>query len=158
MIFSLVACGVKESINEKITEKVTEGILEKATGGETDIDIKDGGLTIKNEDGEEFSFGQSEWPEGQAADFIPEFKNGNIVSVLNSDGVCLITIEEVEEEDFKEYVKEVKDAGFTNEVTEYSSELGIGYFASLDEYTKISLMYGPENKTLSISTETTKQE
>jgi len=74
MMLSLASCGIKKSVDEKIAEKVTEGIVNKATGGEVDLDIKDGQLTVKGEDGEKVSFGDTKWPEGQTADLLPKLK------------------------------------------------------------------------------------
>ncbi|WP_090441490.1 DUF6591 domain-containing protein [Natronincola peptidivorans] len=158
VVLSLGGCSVKKNLNEKIAEKVTESVLEKVAGDDVDIDIdiKDGGIAIKGEDGEEISFGSSKWPDGGAADSIPIFNKGNIISVINSNASCMIILEEVEEEDYKKYVVELKDAGFTNDVTEFSGDMGLGYFASLDEHTLISTMYAPDNKALSITIEVKK--
>ena len=57
LVFSLAACNVKQKINEKIAEKVTEGVLEKIAGDGTDIDISEGGITIKGEGGEKITIG-----------------------------------------------------------------------------------------------------
>lgn len=154
MILSLTSCGVRQSLDEKITEKVTEGVINKATGGEANIDIDKGQLTVKGKDGEQISFGNNKWPEGGAANLIPEYKKGNIVSAINSDKACVIAAEQVEDKDFKQYVEELKARGFTIDAAEYTSDLGQGYSANLDEKTRVSVLYDPENKGLTISLET----
>lgn len=151
MLFSLGACGAKKKLNEKVAEKITEGIVEKATGGEAQLDIGEGKLTIKGEGGEEYSFGETEWPRGRAADLIPEFKKGKIISVMNSDETCVIMLEEVEEKDFKQYVEELKDAGFTNDVAEISSGEDMGFYATSNEETAVAVSYTAGDQMLNIS-------
>lgn len=156
MVLSLTSCGVRQSLNEKIVEKVAEGVVDKATGGAADIDFDKDKITIKGKDGEEFSIGDTKWPKTGAAKLIPELKKGKIVSAINSDTACLIMIEQVEEKDFKQYVEELKDRGFTNDVVEHMSELGQSYNASLDENSSVGVLYEPESQGLSISFETNK--
>lgn len=152
MVLSLCSCGIKEKVGEKIGEQVVESALEKATGEELELDMDEEGATIKGSDGE-FSFGNTDWPEGGAIEVIPAFKKGTITSAVNSETVSLITVEEVEENDFKEYVEELKFKGFINNVTQHSGELGLGYYANSDENTKASVVYYPEEKIMNISVE-----
>ncbi len=52
-------------VGQKVGEKVAEGIIEKATGGNADVDVKDGSLTVKTSEGT-FSTGTSlpaDWPK-----------------------------------------------------------------------------------------------
>jgi predicted small lipoprotein YifL len=113
LLFSLVGCGARKKVDQKIQEKVMEKTVDKITGDNVDIDTDKDKITIKGKDGnEEFTFGDSKWPEGKAADLIPKFKKGNIVSVMNADSACVIMIENVQENDFKQYMEEVKKAIF----------------------------------------------
>jgi len=153
MIAAVGGCGVKEQVNEKITEKVTEGVINKALDGEGTIDIDGGKVSIKGEDGEEFSFGDTEWPEDGAATLIPKFTEGKISSVMNSNTVCGIIIEEVEKSDFEQYVEKVKGEGFTDEPFEFTSDTVSSYAAQKDEKTTISLQYDRENEILTIGVE-----
>jgi predicted small lipoprotein YifL len=153
LLFSLVGCGARKKVDQKIQEKVMEKTVDKITGDNVDIDTDKDKITIKGKDGnEEFTFGDSKWPEGKAADLIPKFKKGNIVSVMNADSACVIMIENVQENDFKQYMEEVKKAGFTKDVAEHSSTVGFGYLASSDNG-RISIAYSPEEKSLSITIE-----
>ena len=154
IMLSLTSCGVRQSLDEKIAEKVTEGVIEKATGGEANIDVDKGQLTIKGENGEKVTLSDSKWPEGEVAKLIPEFKKGNIVSAINSDKACVIMIEQIEAKDFKQYVEQLKARGFTNDVAEYTSDSGQSYNAHLNENTMIVVLYDPENKALTINLET----
>lgn len=71
----------------------------------------------------------------------------------HSETVSVITVEEVEENDFKEYVEELKFKGFFNNVTQHSGQLGLGYYANSDKNTKVSVIYYPEDKIMNISVE-----
>jgi len=153
MVVSLTSCGVKQSVNEKIAEKVTEGVINKATGGEADLDIKDGQLTMKGEDGEKLTLGDTKWPEGQAAALLPKFNKGKIISTINADKGCMVMLENVEPQDYNKYVEELKSSGFSNEVSEYSSETNHNFMAKSNETTYVVIMYDSENKTISINLE-----
>jgi len=150
-MLSLTSCGVKQSVDEKIAEKVTEGVINKATGGEADLDISDGKLTMKGEDGATATFGDSKWPEGQAADLIPRFKKGNVISVINSDKGCMVVLEKVELKDFEKYIEELKSQGFTNDVTEYSIDTNRNYTAKSNDKTTIAVFYDSAGKTTTIN-------
>lgn len=152
MALSLCSCGFKAKVGEKIGEQVVESAIEKATGEELELDLDEEGVTIKGSDGE-FTFGNTDWPEGGAVGAIPAFKKGTITSAVNSETVSVITVEEVEENDFKEYVEELKFKGFFNNVTQHSGQLGLGYYANSDKNTKVSVIYYPEDKIMNISVE-----
>lgn len=129
MLLALAGCGVRE----KIEDKITEGIIENIAGENVDIDLDEGTITVEGEEGEEWSLGGGEWPEGQAADLIPEFTKGKITGVMNSAKACFISIEEVEEQDYREYIEALKSAGFDQDVVEASDESMITYGASLED-------------------------
>lgn len=151
MLFTLGACGIRKKIDEKISEKITEGVVNKITGGNADIDFDKGGLTIKGEDGQELTFGSTEWPKGKAANLLPKLKKGNITSVMNSENLSIITIEEIDEKVFNEYIKELKDKGFENDITELSGSSTKSYYATLNENTLVQVIYGVEDKSLNIT-------
>jgi hypothetical protein len=153
MIAVVGGCGVRDKVTEEITEKVTEGVINKALDGEGSVDIEGGKVTIKGEDGGEYSFGDTEWPKDGAAQLLPKFDKGKISSVLNSDTVCVIMVEEVEKSDFEAYVDEVKGLGFTNEAFEFTSDTTGTYMAKKDEKTTASVQYDLENKFLTIGLE-----
>lgn len=151
MLFTLGACGIRKKIDEKISEKITEGVVNKITGGKADIDINKGGLTIKGEDGEEVTFGSSEWPEGKAANLLPKLKKGNITSVMNSNNLSIITIEEIDEKVYNDYIKELKDKGFENDIAEFSDSSTKSYYATLDGKAYVQVVYSVESKSINIS-------
>jgi Cu/Ag efflux protein CusF len=153
MIAAVGGCGAKEKMNEKISESVTEGIINKALDGEGKVDLDGDKITIKGEDGEEFNFGEAEWPDSGAAQQIPELNEGTVVSAMNSEQFCMIMLEEIEQSAFDQYLEEIKDQGFTNDSVEFTSDTGYSYSASKDENTMISLMYDSEAQSVTINYE-----
>lgn len=126
----MAGCHLKEKIGENITEKA----VEKAAGNGSDIDIDNGDVSIKSKDGEEVkvnddgitingkdgsvvqSGGEYEWPEGQAAAYVPEFKGGKITYILNSAESFLVYVEETKLGEFNDYVKAVAEKGYTADI------------------------------------------
>ena len=153
VIAALGGCGAKEKMEEKVAESVAEGLINKAVDGDGKVDIDGDKVSIKGEDGEEFSFGETEWPDSGAAKEIPQLNKGVVVSAMNSEQYCMIMLEEVEPQDFNNYLEEIKDQGFTNDSYEYTSDTGYSYSAGKDENTKISLMYDPEVNSVTINYE-----
>lgn len=153
MMFSLASCGVKQNLNEKIAEKVTEGVINKATDGQLDVDLKGDELTLKGKDGEKVTIGDTKWPKTGAGNLLPEFKKGKITSTMNSENGCMIIIEEVAEKDYKAYLEEIKEQGFTNEIVEFSSGTAESYSANKDEKEIINILYDSENQGLHITFE-----
>lgn len=151
LLFSVGACGAKKKLNEKVAEKITEGIIEKATGGDAKVNIDEGKITVKGENDEEYSFGGGEWPKSQAADLFPQFNKGKIISVMESDEMVMVILEEVEEKDFEEYVEKLKDTGFKNDMTEISSGDDRGFYANAGEGKDVNLAYSTVNKILTIT-------
>lgn len=153
MMFALAGCGAQEKMNEKIAEKVTEGVLNSATDGNAKVDLDGDQVKIKGKDGEEFTFGDTKWPNSGAAQLIPEFKKGKVMSAMNSEEACMIIIEEVGEKDFKDYIEEIKGQGFTNNTTEYTSGTGQGYSANKEENEVITVLYDSETEALHVNYE-----
>ncbi len=151
MVLTLASCGVREKVNQEISEKVTEGVLNKATGGAADIDIEGDKLSIKGKDGEELTIGGNEWPDTGAASKIPKIKNGSVVSAFNSDTSCVIILEKVTQQDFTDYVDEVKALGYTNDAFTYSADESHSYSASAEDGSAISVTYSGGDETISVS-------
>ena len=141
LLLALAGCGIRQKINEKVTEKITEGIIDKIGGEDVDIDIDGDEVTIIGKDGTEVNFSEGEWPKEKAAALLPEFKKGKVDSVINSDKGCMISINEVKEEDFLEYVEALKNAGFVNESSTFESESSYYYYGSKDDGAKVMTTY-----------------
>ncbi|NLC05371.1 MAG: hypothetical protein GX778_02475 [Erysipelothrix sp.] len=134
MLIGFSGCSTKEKINNKITEE----IIEKSTGNEADI--KGDTIIIKNEDGETLTFGHDEWPTSQLAKNIPEFKDGTINSVMESNDTLVITLESVEKEDVLSYWETLKK-DFPKEVYEMNSEDFISFTGTNNHDITVSVSY-----------------
>lgn len=106
LVLGLAGCGAKEKLEKKAGEKIAENILEGAGAG--DVDIDGDKITVKGEGGEEVTFGGDEWPTSELAKSIPEFRNGKISAVMDSDDYVMITLESVQYEEASAYFEAIK--------------------------------------------------
>ena len=153
VIFAIaLATGVFSGCDatDKIAEKATEKVIEKAAGSGIDVDLDNSKIEIKDEDGNKTIIGSTEWPKGNSADLIPEFKKGKIEATMNGADGCSISISGVEKSDFDDYVNELKAKGFTNSPFEMTSDATYMYSANLDEKTNASVSFNSDEKTLII--------
>jgi hypothetical protein len=136
MLILLSGCNLKE----KISENITEGIIEKAAGGEVDVEIngddvsyttedgevtidEDAGVNYEGEDGTVIaSGGEYEWPVDQAAVYLPKLENGTITYLLNGPDACMLIVEDLTMEDYKSYKEAITGAGFTTDSMDSSAE------------------------------------
>lgn len=152
VILSLTGCGLKRNIEKKLGNKITEGILERVAGEGADVDLEEGSISFKDEEGSEISIGVSKWPKGKAIDLIPEFKHGKIISSVNTDTGSVITLEEVEEKDFEDYLEKIKSLGYTKDSTTSSMEEMVSYSATSEkDDSRIGLSYFADNKGMMIT-------
>ncbi len=140
LLLSLSGCGVRQKAADKVAEKIAEGILDKVTGDNVDVDLEDGKITVEGEDGAGLTVGGGEWPKDGAAAQIPEFKKGKINSVMNAADNCWMSIEEVAEVDYMQYVEALKGAGFENG-TEYTDADTHMYSAYRGEELLVTVTY-----------------
>lgn len=135
ILLTLCACGSPE--------KMLENIIEKQTGQSIDIQDDGGSITIKGDDGESMtvtSGDNQEWPAGKMGD-LPELK-GKVVSVVEADGTCYVSLEGVSESDAKAYIEKLKDMGYVG--GEYSGEDGAIAFSGTNGDHQVALNYYPE--------------
>lgn len=147
LLITLVGCGAKKKIEEKAGEAFAEKVIGEAGGG--DVDIDGDTITIKGEDGAEATFGGADWPTSDLANSFPEFTKGKVNTVMDMDGSLFIVLEEVAEEDFIEYLDEIKET-FTEDSYSVETEGNVTYGAANVEGIGISLTYITDN-TLSIT-------
>jgi len=114
LLLALTAVACK-SPTEKAEEAVTEKIVEKGLGVDN-VDIDDGEVTIEGKDGKKINYGGTEWPDNDIARTIPKLKKGNINSVISSDGGVMIGMDQVEKEDFDDYLGKIKEIFAENAV------------------------------------------
>lgn len=144
LIAALTGCGTKQKLENKITEK----ILETATGG--DIDIDEGEVTVKGEDGKSVTFGSTEWPSSETAKKLPEFKKGKISSVMSTENYVMVAVEEVEEKDFIDYYRDALKI-FVMAGNVSVSEDALTYGGSDENGVMLTLHYVREGKTLTLT-------
>ncbi|HEX2946956.1 MAG TPA: DUF6591 domain-containing protein [Clostridia bacterium] len=148
MILSLAGCGVKENLEKKAGEALTEKMIEGAGGG--DVDIEGSTVTIKGENGEELVVGDSEWPKSELAKSVPEFKEGKITGVLDSEDSVFISLESVKKSDADAYLEKIK-VDFTQEPLETTDdEGGFNYGAKNADGINVTILYSGENLTITV--------
>jgi hypothetical protein len=150
LICSLLAgCGTKEKIEQKVGEKLVEEAVEKALGDEnTEIDLDGDKITVKDKEGETLSLGSAEWPPD--IDYIPEFKQGQIISAAHdSDGNVMIMLEEVERKSFEDYLENIKKL-FPEEPYEMQADEYLLFEGKNAKGEKISLQYFLNDNSLTI--------
>lgn len=138
----LAGCGAKQKMEDKIAEKV----MESALGVDMDIDGEE--ITLEGEEGS-VTFGSSEWPDSDLAGRIPEFKDGKITSAISSEGYVFVIVEEVNEDDFKNYYEAIKSR-YTEESYESKFEDTVSYSGKDSEGIAMIISYAVKDKTLSI--------
>ncbi|MDD4564085.1 MAG: hypothetical protein PHE79_01150 [Eubacteriales bacterium] len=144
LLFSFTGCGAKEKLGEKVAEKA----FEEVGGG--DLDIDGDKVTIKGNNGETVTFGDSKWPTSELAKNIPEFKDGTVNGVLESTDSIVITLESVKEEDVSSYWETIKK-GFSKDVYEMNSSGFSTFSGSNDEGLTVSLAYMDEMLTITVT-------
>lgn len=147
LILSMVGCGAKEKASEKISEK----IIENSTGAKVDIDGDK--MKIKTEDGTHVvTIGATEWPESGLVANIPEFKEGKVSSVMNSENYVMIVTEKVKQNSFKVYLDEIKK-DFSKNALEMNADGVITYGAESKNGNEVNVMlsYDSNEKMLSIA-------
>lgn len=146
LVLSFASCGVKDKVEEKAGEALAEKIMEDAG---VDADIDGDKVVLKGEDGEEFVFGDTDWPSSELAKSIPELKSGKVVTVMEANDSALIGLEEVSKEDAKDYFDEIKGS-FTEESYSMESDGSVTYGGKNAEGTAIIIVYMPD-ETFSIT-------
>lgn len=144
LLFLFTGCGAKEKLEEKVAEKV----FEEAGGG--DLDIDGDKVTIKGDNGETVTFGDSKWPTSELASIIPEFKDGAVDGVLESADSVVITLESVKEEDVSAYWETIKK-DFPKDVYEMIATDFITANGHNDEGINVSLVYMSEVLTITVT-------
>jgi hypothetical protein len=129
LVLGVIGCGAKEKLEQKVGEAFTEKLLEEATDGDVDVDVDDGVIIFKGDDGEELVLGGDEWPESDLTKNIPEFEKGNFLSAMEAPNSVTILFDSVKKEDFTNYLEKIK-VDYTKESSEISADGNIMYSAS----------------------------
>lgn len=137
LALSLGGCGAKEKVEKKAGEILGEKILENVG---FDAKIDGDKMVIKGQDGQEVTIGGADWPSSDLAKKIPEFKGGKLASLIESVDSVFIVIEDISDEDFTNYLEEVKKS-FTNETYEINTDTGIIFSAANEENIVVMATY-----------------
>lgn len=137
---SLVGCDEKEEREEKDGEKLAEKILENAG---VDAEIDGDKIVVKGEDGQKITIGSGEWPTSDLAAYIPEFEDGEIASVMESEDSLFIMIEDVSDKDFTAYLEEIQES-FPEEAINMETGTGLMYSAGNGNDIGVTLIYEKE--------------
>ncbi len=150
-ILLVPGCGF---ITEKITNKVAGEILENAAGEDVDIDVDEGKVVIKDEDGSEMVIGGTEWPKGAAGQSIPVFEGGKIDYVTDYAISAMISVKEVTKDDYSAYVEKLKAEGFTENSANLENEGALTYVAYKTDTHYASVSFdGSDGMIISVATE-----
>jgi hypothetical protein len=144
LFLSISGCGVKRKIENKVGEAIGEKVIEGATGQK--VDIKGDEITIKGEDGSKATMGGGEWPKSELMKNIPEFKGGKIQSVFSTEDGVVIYLEDVEQDDFDNYLANIK-RGFSKNTSEINSDDGIAYIGGNGEGINVQVSHSRKDKT-----------
>lgn len=141
MVISVFAgCGVKEKLEQKAGEAIGEKMLEGLAGEGVDIDLDGEEVVIEGSDGEKLEFGSGEWPDSDLAKAVPEYKDGKIDGVFQSDDSFQVTINETDEKYFEDYLKKIKE-DFSENAFEGNSEGSITYSGTDKDGNSILIFY-----------------
>lgn len=143
----LVGCGAKKKLEDKIGEAITEKMFEEA--GDGDIDIDGDEIKITTEDGGTAIFGKTEWPASDLSKTIPKINSGNLISVIETDDFVMISLEEIPQKEFTDYLDEIKKA-FKEDSYDMKSEEYLSYGGRNGEGVTIAITYGAD-ETLSVT-------
>jgi hypothetical protein len=140
LVFIFTSCN--------IGKKIAKGASERILG--PDVNIDEDGLTI-DDDGKKITIGNSKWPKDGLASKLPEYKDGKIISTVNSKEQAAIIVEETSLKYLKNYLKKVKKEGFTEDAYESETEGGgyayIGYKGDI----YVSLTFLADSNTCTIA-------
>ncbi len=107
---ALTACG-------NIAEQAVEGAAEQALGGEGDVNLEDGQITVTQSDGTEVSLGEDvAIPDGWPSE-VPTYDGGTLMTVMvgpdGSSADAMWATEATPEEAVAEYGSALEAAGYT---------------------------------------------
>jgi len=140
-------CGKKQA-DEQLAERMTEEMLEHASGQKTDVDMKDGDITIKTETGEVTLTETSQWP-ADMFDVVPRFEHGTIERVHGGTESGLrrfnVWYKDVPDDASNKYMEQLKAAGFEPQMSAMGPEGGM--LGAQKGNIAVQLMHSKDDKT-----------
>lgn len=106
-----ISLSLTDEIPEEITDEIPEGIPEEIPEGiPEEIPKERTGETPKENSGTEI-----DWPDGKAAEYLPELESGVITYVLNETELCQIELEQITPEAYQSYLTKLVEEGFAED-------------------------------------------
>ena len=147
LVFSLTACNAKE----KAAEEVVEDIINDNSDSDVDVDIDGDTITVDSED-DDFSvtMGDTDWPTGDVAKMLPECKDGKVTYVLEMSDAVSVSVSEISESEYEDYLSRVQSAGFDQNVMTMNSEGSTTYSATDSHENNLVLSYYSDEELMTI--------
>jgi hypothetical protein len=119
LLVGVVAVGCGKKAGERAAEGLMERTLERATGGDADVDLGGGGkdVTIKTDQGTTTMSETASWPADFMTD-VPEFKYATIERVSRTVGTkegqfsMTVWFNSLQEGGVEKYAEDLKAAGW----------------------------------------------
>jgi hypothetical protein len=154
-VAALVGCG-KKGASEKLAEGMMEKGLERATGGDVDLDLGGGGddVTIKTEEGTTVMSETTEWPSDMFTE-LPKFTYGAVERVTrsrnnqNAEHSMTVWITGVEEGAIEKYAKDLEGAGWESQMSIASGQGGM--ISAQKGNLGLTVAYNYEEKTAALN-------
>ena len=151
LVLGLTACKSKTA-NERLAEKSVANMIERATGGQASVDIKNGTIKVKTAEGDVEYGSVKEWPADIPGD-VPKFEFGKIMGAIRSGQEDLklwnITIQSVEDGAYDKYAEELKAKGWEIKLTSKSEEGGM--FQAVKDKLMVVATFVDKGKTVSLA-------
>lgn len=151
LVLGLSACKGKTA-NERLAEKGVANMIEKATGGQATVDLKNGTIKVKTAQGD-VEFGSTkEWPADLPGD-VPKLSSGKIMGAVRSaqeeKKLWSITIQGVEAGAFEKYADDLKAKGWEIKLTSKTEEGGM--LQAVKDKLMVVATFADKGKTVSLA-------
>ena len=127
LVLGLGACKGK-TLGQRLGEKSVENMIEKATGGQAKVDLKEGTIKVKTAEGETEIGSSRTWPNDFPIE-VPKPATGKVEGVVRSNQgdkkYWNITIKEAEAGTFDKYQDALKAQGWQIKMATTTPDGGI---------------------------------
>jgi hypothetical protein len=133
-------------------ERTAERALEKATGGKAEVNVEEGGVSIKTKDGEVQLGALSSWPADMPTD-IPKFEGAKVYNAAKTESATettwIVNFRDAEGGAVDSYIEGLKSAGFSSEMSSNTEETT--FFTAKKGDLDITVAFVKNDKGLSLS-------
>ncbi len=143
MLTVLMMAASSAGCGKSSAEKATEDLVKDLTGMNVDLSGDSGMSSLKDDAGNGIQVGLDlEWPKDHMGD-LPKLE-GSIISVLTAETGSSLTVQDVSREDVDAYMQELKDLGYTDELSENEMTGNSFTFSARKDDGVVQLIYTPE--------------